>query len=92
MQDKYSLKGCNMLKPVKVQIVSFIPIGVTFNLNSQTFQLLRYSSSVKIAGTSNFHDWKMKLREFNCSASIALNGLEPEGIDKVVFICRSTDL
>jgi polyisoprenoid-binding protein YceI len=81
-----------MLKPLLFPLPILLVMCTSVNVRSQTYEIVKDSSSVKISGSSNLHDWRMDLRSFDCSASFQLHSPELTGIDNAVFKANSTDL
>jgi polyisoprenoid-binding protein YceI len=81
-----------MHNPAKVLLLTCLVTSFTVCVKSQSFQLVKENSEVHVTGTSNLHDWKMKLKAFDCSAAFKLDGTQITAIDKSVFTCKPTNL
>jgi|WetSurMetagenome_2_1015567.scaffolds.fasta_scaffold49730_2 hypothetical protein len=81
-----------MLKSLKIRILILILTVPVLNLEGQSFAMVRDSSAIRIAGTSNLHEWKMDLRNFDCTASFDLDGHGLAGITSATFKGNSNDL
>ena len=79
---------------VKYGIIGLLSLlaAIIFNTEDRPFALSKNSASIKISGTSNFHDWTMNVKTFDCSAVFVLKESQLKAVDKVAFSCNATDL
>jgi len=80
------------MTPLKILLLIIVLQAFTVTAKSQSLQLLKDSSAIHITGTSNLHNWKMEVKDFDCTASFDLNGLHITGIEKAAFECKTTGL
>jgi hypothetical protein len=81
-----------MFKYGMIGVISLLLAGTTVNQKSQSFELSKEKTSVLVTGTSTLHNWKMDLKIFDCNANFIMKNSRLTSIDKVAFICKTTDL
>lgn len=81
-----------MFKYGMIGVMSLLLAGTTVNQKNQSFELSKEKTSVLVTGTSTLHNWKMDLKIFDCNANFIMESSRLTSIDKVAFICKTTDL
>lgn len=82
-----------MMNKTVFNIAAFLLLSLqTVESGGQVFELSKKGSSVSISGTSTLHNWKMVLKNFDCTADFVLENSRLKSVDNAAFNCKVTDL
>ena len=83
----------NTLKNLKLALGSLLIIMVTTQISvAQTFNLNNASSSLKVEGTSNVHDWLLEAKEQQGKIVVELNNSQLVKITQLDFTVKAESL
>ena len=91
-KQNLDLNRKNSSKKIFLSIFTFVIIFLCQTVVAQSVYKVSPSSTIKVIGTSNIHDWEMKANTFTCEGNFELKGNQLLDLKSLSFSLPITNL